>query len=76
MSVPGKVVSLTVLILALAAFVWGLGYFWNSDQDAAIQEKASVENQSLIRSASTKLIIEHGTGTPGELFVESQEQGF
>lgn len=70
MSVTGKVVGLTALILVFAGAIMFGGIFWNSE------DKPEVKQTDLQSSTSSNLTVENGTSTPGNFFVESQETGF
>lgn len=77
MTVQAKIIGLTVLILALAASVWGMGYLWeslnqnNQEPVRVVQE----ETKAPPNSSSIKLIIDTTSTLPGRLFIEGQATG-
>ncbi len=69
MTVTGKVIGLTALILVFAGAVMIGGLYFNSADKPALEAEHSV--------TSTGLVIENGTSTPGKFLIEeNQEIGF
>ncbi|MFA6099378.1 MAG: hypothetical protein WC750_00690 [Patescibacteria group bacterium] len=77
MTTPAKALSLTILILALVAGVWGMGYLWNnySEQGIVISEQPKSAAVVSGASSSTKLIIDTTSTPAGRLFIEGQATG-